>query len=476
MIETHLKKIGVHLKSASKLLNTRLLNRGWPWSLLAISVVAGFLVVNCYHKELPSSTATTPIDKPENSTDSPKIGLWGLSQIGVNVIFPAFERLAQNTIALKESISLHCKAIPSVAQSQWTWNRDPLKKAFLKAMRSYHFTEAFQIGLIARSEYAMRKKIYSRPTNSYAIDREIAEKQASQNYVYKKQPTTMGFAALEYLIYEESLMNHCIDCGVESLEEWNQLPTQVKVKNRCHYMQFVVEILTEQAQQLRKAWRPLNGDIIFAPTYQEDFKTLKRFAVSLTHGLIFFDREIKDRRLGIPSGINHDLCGFDSCPEQSEHLRSKDSIHSLLYSAKGLWAIFTGDFPGEDSLKTGYHLKKDYNLKKNHSSNKNDDFKEGYGFEEWLVEKGHLELVQNFKAHTSRFIQNLEKLSHQHINIEALAQNVNYEQCKTTTTESRHVEICALYQDLKKVTDIYKTDFLLATDFGRPKNQGGDTD
>ena len=405
--------------------------------LLIFGMIWGVIAISC--RQEPTGKNPNP---PQISMQ--KASLWDLvTDIGINVISPAFNKLERDTRALGDTIFKQCQNISQ-------WDRKQLKQSFLSAMRSYHLTEVFQIGPTARNGYELREQMYSWPrSNSYLIDTEVAKKQKKSDYQYKGLGTSMGFPALEYLIYEETLTNQCHNCGMVLLEDWNQLPRDKKMVSRCDYMKFVSTSLTRNAQKLREAWNPVNGDITLSPAYRQDFKTLKEFAVKLTHGLIFLDREVKDHRLGTPSGIHRDLCSFDSCPEQSEHWLSKDSIYSLLYTTKGFFSVFTGD--------------------------RIDGEKPGYGFEEWLLAKGHHELVKEFKKRTLNFIQNLEKLKNQ-THLELLAQDVVYEKCRATTTENRMVEICALYKDLKQITDLYKTDFLLATNFGRPHNQGGDTD
>ena len=373
-----------------------------------------------------------------------KGGLWRLvSDVGFHVVLPALENLKRETELLHGGISQQCRDIPQ-------FDREKLKPLFLKAMRSYHFTEAFQIGFIARDGGELSKDLYShRGANTYLIDKDVAKRQKNPSYSFKKNTYQVGFSSLEYLIYEDTLMNQCSSCGEGVLENWNRISREEKLESRCQYMLFVSHLLLEGVESLRQAWEPVEGDITLSETYRNDFKVVKKFASKLIHGMNFFSEQVKDYRLGVPSGINYDACGFDSCPDQSEHPMSKDSIYSLIYSARGLWAIFTGEPLGAS--------------------------REGYGFEEWLFESGHGDLVGRFKESLLSFIQNLEKLK-DHTHLEALAQDVVYRECKETTVENRKVEICALYRDAEKVMNIYWSELLLAADFGRPVGQGGDTD
>ena len=101
--------------------------------------------------------------------------------------------------------------------------------------------------------------------------------------------------------------------------------------------------------------------------------------------------------------------------------------------------------------------------------------KSGYGYEEWLSENGHESLAKEMKQSVLEFIKNLEQQQSQKT-IQLLAMDISPTDCDKTTVENRIVEICALYRDAKKVTDLYKNDFLLALNIGMPTNHGGDTD
>ena len=376
----------------------------------------------------------------------PSVGLPGLvSDISNNVIVPAYKKLHQNVKNLEESIVRECSD-PN------NFNRDEPKSMFLQAMRSYHFTEAFQIGVIARNGHQMRENIYPRHFSLYSVDEQIALKQIDDSHKYNATPNSIGFPALEYLIFEDQLVNRCHpNCREDLMRQWNALSSTLKMQGRCDYMRHLSSLLSKEVGTLRDSWLPSNQDITLTQTYQQDFKTIKEFAIQLTHSLMFFDH-IKDERLGIPSGINREWCADDSCPQESEHRHSQDSVFSLIYSVKGLRAIFTGD-----------KIDSDFNT-----------IEAGYGYEEWLIENGHEYLAKDFKNRISNFLENIQKSKK--YSIESMSKNISLQKCSETTSEKRTVEICALYQDLKKITDLYKNDFLLAMDFGRPLEQGGDTD
>ena len=365
-----------------------------------------------------------------------------VENIGGKIIVPSYKKLEKDISLLKKEMEAQCSN-----EKVDSFDRKNLKRLFLNAVRSYHFTEAFSVGIVAEDGFGLQERIYPWPeSNNYLIDINVAK-----NEDYKIHASAMGLPALEYLIYEDTLNNLCQGCGVSLMENWNQLPQTQKIKSRCNYMKFVMENLEKDVHAINQAWHPPQGDFTRSSTYRKNFKTAKNFALELAHGLIFFDRIVKDLRLGVPTGIGQD-CYYESCPERSEHLLSQDSVSSILHGTKGFFAVFTGD-PIDEKFETQGS---------------------GYGFEEWLVENGHENLAYKLRNNLLDLIRNLERqTSH---SIQLLATDISPVDCQKTTSENRIVEVCALYQDVKKVTDLYKKDFLLATDFGMPRQHGGDTD
>lgn len=387
-------------------------------------------------------------EEPKSVEKKVANGLYSLSKNALdNIIVPAYKELAKDSDSFLNLVNQQC-SLDNIGQ----FNRQVLKKSFLKLARSYHYTEVFQIGTIAENSMAMKEYLYSWPShNYYLIDNEIVRKTQDSSYDYDDIPSAQGIPAIEYIVYEESLQNQCQDCGDKEMEAWNKLPTEKKIKSRCDYLIHVSENLNKQLGALAASWQ---GETFQSVSFKKNFVTVKEFAIQLTHALNFIDNEIKDRRLGIPSGINFDLCGFDSCPEQSEHLLSGDSLNSLFFTMKGLLEILSGD-SYSDQLKVT---------------------RQGYGFIEHLAKKGHEQIVQDMINKTLKMMKHLSKKSRSGASIESLSTDIAYNDCKVSTSTNRKVEVCSLYQDIKEISTLYKNEFLLAADFGRPIDQGGDSD
>ena len=264
-------------------------------------VILSLLLIGC-RDQGQVTTNTTP------STVQVESGFYGLVRnVGHDIIVPAYKRLERDVTLLKKEVDAQC----SLKEGE-QFERANLKKLFLNAMRSYHFVEAFSIGIIAEDGYFLKESIYSWPqSNNYLIDTNVAE-----NKDYKVTSSAMGFPTLEYLIYEDKLLNICKDCGVSIMETWNQLPKIQKIQSRCNYMKFVAGHLVDDIHTINKAWNPPKGDLTRSLTYRKNFKTAKNFAIELAHGLNFFDKTIKDERLGIPAGISQG-CYYESCPEKA---------------------------------------------------------------------------------------------------------------------------------------------------------------
>lgn len=413
----------------------------------------------------------------------------------------------------------------------------PIQESFLKAMKSYHFTEAFQIGKIARDDYVLQHHLYSTQINASKISKQIVnnENESSNTDVLR------GFLVFEYLSYiyeikdglnsnygrgqnshfcsngkkqdpriEEKAKDEAVDlsqtvlgnilgkdssgnnatdqCDRNSSQsipgadgsgndvtdqfDWNRLTDQKKFQYRCQYMKQVVTYLTNDVEKLHASWKPVNGDPLQSNTYRKDFRVLQTFAIELAQALEVIDKKVKDERLGIPLGIQRDPSkgGCEerdrdqkkTCPEKVEHLFSGESIHSLLYTARGLMAVFTGDKINENLEAVG----------------------PGYGLEEWLSENGHSDLAQDFKKKTSTLIKSLSEFKNQNTSVLQLlltssttASDTNFDltSCQPKNDSYSDHEACQLYKKVKILSDLFKGPFLLAVGV-QPSQQGGDAD
>lgn len=390
---------------------------------------------------------------PDQFVESPREsqGRKGLNALTTHlikeVIHPGYQSLFDSAFKFDRDLAKYCGTGTFPAN-------ETIKQSYKRLLNSYHYTEAFQVGEVAYQGHALREKIYPWPTvNAYQMDLEVAKAFFNKPYKYSTQTSARGLPALERYLYSTDLNDGCEDCGEPMLEKFVALSDLQKFNLRCRYMKSVARDISLQAMKLAESWKPVRGDVTLSSGYQKHFRVQKEFALKLVHSMIFTDQSIKDYKIGAPAGISRDHCKDDSCPDLSEHIDSKHSIESLYHTTRGLLAIFTGtNLPSPSA-----------------------NINSSYGFDDWLTSKGHAGLSKKMVSALLSFYSNLERLKGKKT-VEDLSLEVDFTECEQTTTKIRKNELCALHSDIKRFTDLYKNEFLLAADFGRPVDQGGDPD
>ena len=100
----------------------------------------------------------------------------------------------------------------------------------------------------------------------------------------------------------------------------------------------------------------------------------------------------------------------------------------------------------------------------------------GMGMDDYLSSQNHQSIAQAM----NNAINNARKRFSAHVgknSLYELSLDVSKNLCDASTSENRIVEICALYQDLRAITNILKNDYILALrDISAPSQSQGDMD
>ncbi len=365
-----------------------------------------------------------------------------------HVMSPGYKQLQANATELR-------KALQQVCNSGANLESRMLRQKFSEFSKTFHFTEAFQIGRVLRNAGELKDKLYTFPdANRYVIDSEVAAIAFDSDHTFSEVNTAMGLVALEYLIYENSLTNEyeaeegeeeSVD-GSDPYSQWNNLSDIKKLNSRCDYAKFVAERVEQTTKTLSEAWLPTKNDYLLTESYTTDFKVVREFAKALTLSLNFFDRQIKDNRVGVPSGYMSEYCGDDSCPESAEHYYSGLSIASLKASFHGLQALMNGH--------------KDLSVSK------------GFGFTRLLSASNNSKVANELNNKIQQVVDQLNSLP-ANASVKNLSQGYTHDQCISENTD---VQICRLHNSIKKVTDYYKNEFITAIDLGKPQPGTADPD
>jgi len=361
--------------------------------------------------------------------------------LGDNVIAPTTLKLHNDVQQFDTDLKEHCEA-PSDET-----NNEILKKSWKNIMTTYHTAAAF----IDEENFGIELSLmYSWPTTkAYSTDLRIASSAQRNRPLKLGSDQNKGLDILEYFVFDDDYLITCRTgrkCK-RSIKSWNSKSKAERVADRCKYMKLVVDEVLAHTTDLSERWNPKGKSFITEALKDSTFGNLNETIKKFSDALFYFEKSVKDKRVGIPSGRNEE-CDKDSCPEKSEHLYSKFSVHSVIASLKGLQQLLNGT-----SVITG---------------------KDGVGFDDYLILTQNEVIYDELNNAINNAITNFSKYTTTNIN--ELSTNVDPSACTRSTLSNREQPICALYTDLKQVADIMKGEFLAALNIQAPRVVQGDND
>jgi predicted lipoprotein len=366
-----------------------------------------------------------------------------LSSIGLNVVIPRIKQFHASAQTLANRIGDYCTALDAAdaapeaaATAQTSWR---------ETMQDWQFLEALQFGPVAMNAYTLRNEVYSWPlVNTCGVDQEVIAAQ-DEGYVLTERYNRKGLAALEYLLFDDDLDHSCTD-AVAATQQWNSLAAAERREQRCTYMQLVVDKVVAAGQQLVADWEPDQGNFLGSLTDGSEYGSMRQAVNAVSDSLFYLDREVKDRKLGVPAGINPD-CREDSCPEDVEHPWADHSRQAMVANLQGFQAVFLGNLP--------------------------DSAEDGVGFDDYLTALGAEDLANRMSQAIAATISALQAPDQ---SLTALATGIDPAACAASSRDDRQVEICSLYADMKAITDELKTEFIGILNLEKPKVAEADND
>ncbi|WP_017730269.1 imelysin family protein [Nafulsella turpanensis] len=249
-----------------------------------------------------------------------------LTNIGQNIIFPAYANFSTTTSLLEEAIHEFTEqpTAASLAAAQ-----DALKATYHSWIR----VEPFEFG--PAMEVNLRMNINHFPTDFSEVEESIAAGSWDLNGLYSSNKK--GLPALDYLLFS----------GASQEEILAAYTTAENAEARRQYLHEVTDQVTTLANEVYTAWSD-NGE-----NYLGDFisNTGTEAGTSLSNLVNQFNQgyEItKNKRLGIPIGVNS-MKG-DVFPRATEAFYSGISLPLMQAHLLNMEALFKGEANGTDGL------------------------------------------------------------------------------------------------------------------------------
>ncbi len=330
-------------------------------------------------------------------------------------------------------------ATQTYATARTTPNADAVRAAWASAMASWSQAELFRIGPMAYSSELggrdLRDQIYAWPLVSRC---RIEEQLVSGVYATPSFGATLvngrGLAAIEFLAFYSGSDNACSEFStINTNGTWAALGADLP-KRKAEYAAASASDIASRAGQLVAAWEParenFTAQFVTAGAGSSVYPTERDALNAVSDALFYIENEVKDLKLGRPAGLND--CETPTCPEAVESPYARVSTTHLKYNLKGFQKIFEGC--GENGA--------------------------GVGMDDWLRAVGAGELADRM----------LNAFGEARLAVEGFDPPIE------VALETQPARVAALHAEIKKLTDLMKTEMVTVLDLELPKSTASDND
>lgn len=160
-----------------------------------------------------------------------------LVNIGINVIAKNVEDFYFKAGTLQSALGEYCQEINLTENNTRTvlQAENKAKTSWKEAMIAFHKVSMSGIGPLTDNNKAIYNKIYSWPVVSECgIDQEVIKNTSSQ-LPEGTLANRRSLSAIEYLLYEQTLVSKCSAFAEPKAKEWSEKTVLEKKKDRCAY-------------------------------------------------------------------------------------------------------------------------------------------------------------------------------------------------------------------------------------------------
>ncbi|MBL4629728.1 MAG: imelysin family protein [Paraglaciecola sp.] len=376
-----------------------------------------------------TTTNPTPISDDFNQTLL-------LQNLTDNVIVPTYAKFAQLSIAQEVAIGNYC----DVLALQTTDSEALLvlaKQSWRDAMAVWQMAEMMQIGPLLENSNSLRNKIYSWPnTSTCAIDQEVVLAEQESYDISSRTASRKGLDAIGYLLFNTELNHSCSVFGTQP-QGWDNRTDQDKTTARCGLAKIVAADLVTNGEALLTAWNGTDSvqgyaDILKnAGKVDSTFSDVHDAVNDVSDAIFYIDTLTKDAKLATPLGIFANDCGLVPCVENVESRFAANSLQNIINNIQGLKLIFLG---GETDA--------------------------AIGFDDYLLDVGATETANQMRDDL----------------IDVIAFATALQQSLSELLVQSPEQVQEVHEQLKKVTDNMKTDFIQSLALELPATSAGDND
>lgn len=313
------------------------------------------------------------------------------------------------------------------------------RAAWLTAMDSFQVLEALRFGPLARASedpkgQDVRDQLYAWPLGGRC---NVETQLVSRAYLAPSFGSALinlrGLGTLEYLLFYPGGDNACPSYSPLNKDgTWAALDAEELARRKAGYAAAVARDVALHAQRLLEAWTSGGGDFRASFAAGKAYPSVQAALNAVSNALFYVEVEVKDLKLGVPLGLSPD-CTSATCPEALESRYAGTSKRNILRNLNGFRRLFAGcSQTSEGAL----------------------------GFDDWLSAVGAGELSErmlNELDAAERSVSDAEPPLEQQLTSDPAA-------------------VRRIYDEVKALTDLLKSEFVSVLELELPKSTEGDND
>ena len=426
---------------------------GFRVLLGTLSTVAALTLAGCVDSsrepEQPRPAPPPPTaggDEEEVEQEAEFTTLNMLANLADAVVVPNYVALADSTGAFAADdgvLAGYCEAIGTDTEDA---ARTEARDGWRDAMAAVQTTEMHVFGPVADNGEALRKRILSyadAPLSTCGVDISVVLAGDEGFDIQSRSLNQRGYGAIEYLLFNDDLTHTCAP-QVPATADWNGLGETERLQARCELAHVIADDAAEAAATVADRWDPDGGD--FRGTFL-DPETTGEALQHLTDGIFAMDLLVKDRKLGIPTGI-HDDCSTAACPNLVESPYARNSLTNIRANAASFKTLFEGG--------------------------------DGLGFDDFIVNEDFADVADRFAANTQDIIDYIDDIDHAlYDQVLAIEDDDRGTECLNAFSGPdlrAELSACTLVGLVKRVTDDLKIDFVTIVGVALPGGAQTDND
>ena len=363
-----------------------------------------------------------------------------------NAVLPVLQSAQTNFQNLETKVEEYCDEV-ELSSANIDTSLASAKTAWQDAMTQWQKAEVMNFGPAKDGgNNSIRERIYSWPAvSSCFVDGAVVayDDDAGAFSISNQTPRRIGLDALEYLLFNDNLNHSCsTDSSTTSgtFGAWDSRSDNDRSLARCKYAAVVAEDISNQSSTLLTQWQGAGDNyaqqLSTAGTTSTRYSSARDALNEISDAMFYIEKELKDLKVAEPAGISAS-CATASCPELIESQYAEHSLENIKANLEGFLALLNN---GMDTLLNNVDLSSVATEMTTHAN-------------------AAISSIDNYSGTFKDSLVGLDEAD-----------------CTNSTSENRLEPACALHADIKKVTDLLKSDFVIALNFAIPQTAEGDND